>query len=179
MIIPMKARIFILGTLATLGIFASSCQEQEDVQPFIHPIIGEWETTSIQLYSEGIEKAPTDFAIEVFSLSEVDALKYIEDYLQNQVLGPINLSGGKIQFDENNSLRSIGSEDTLEGIWSLFNSGSVLRLEVENLPLNQYNFDIISLSTNKLELKHEATIEIIKDGGNEVVNYEVLIKLIK
>lgn len=174
----MKARIFILGTLATLGIFASSCQEQEDVQPFNHPIVGEWET-SFQLYLEGVEKTPTEFGKEVFNLNEPDARTHMEDYLQNQVLGPINLSGGKIRFDENNSLRSIGSEDTLEGIWSLFNSDSVLRLEVENLPLDQYNFDILTLSANKLELKYEATMEIIQAGGNEVHNYTVLINLIR
>lgn len=180
----MKVRLFILGTIATLGIFASSCQEQAPAEPFIHPIIGEWESSDgqpfIQLYLEGVEKTQTEFGMEVFKLNETDALIYMEGYLQNQVLGPINLSGGKIQFDENNSFRTIGSEDTVEGTWSLMSSDSFLRLEAKsNMPFDQYNFPILTLTANKLELKHEATIEIIKEGGNEVHNFSVLINLIR
>lgn len=168
-------------SLALVTAILYSCQENE--QPFIHPIIGEWEFATgqpfIQLYLEGVEKTPTEFGMEVFQLNETDARIFMEEYLQNQVLGPINLSGGKLMLDRNNSFKTMGPEDSLEGVWSLFNSDSRLRLKAENLPLDQYDFDILTLSANKLELKFDATFELVEEGANEVYNFMVLINLTK
>ena len=177
----MKAKLFMLGAMVTFGLLLSNCQENE--QPITNPIIGEWESPSgqpfIQLYLEGNEKSPTEFGMEVFQLNETDARIFMENYLQNQVLGPINLSGGKILIDGNSSFRTLGSEDSLEGVWSLFNSDSRLRLKAENLPLDQYDFDILTLNSKELELKFDAYFELIGEGENAVHNFKVLIKLIK
>lgn len=173
----MKNLTLKLMSLALFTAIFYSCQENE--QPFVHPIIGEWESDAgqpfIQLYLEGVEKTPSEFGMEVFQLNETDARIFMEEYLQNQVLGPINLGSGKIVFDGNNSFRTSGSQ----GIWSLFNSDTRLRLKAENLPLDQYDFDILTLSANKLELKFDATFELIEEGANEVYNFMVLINLTK
>jgi hypothetical protein len=177
----MKKLTFNLLSLAVMTGCFYSCQENE--LPTIHPIIGEWESNEpegfVQLYLEGNEKTPTEFGMEVFDLNESDARIYMENYLQNQVLGPISLSGGKIHFEENNTFKMDVTESSLEGIWYFFNSDSRLRLKTDNLPLDQYDFDVVKLTTNELQLKFEAYFELIQEGENIVHNFMVLINMKK
>jgi hypothetical protein len=172
--------LMLLGTAAASCL--SSCQEKEE--PISqHPIVGEWKAPDsgsyVQLFLEGDEKTPTTFGMEVFQLNESSAGEYVENYLQNQILGPIDLQEGNLLLTENNTFTSRLANEALEGIWLLYNSESRLRLQAEGLPIDRYGFELIALSQSEMRLKFTGQLEFIAESGNRVHNYEVIIRLIK
>jgi hypothetical protein len=143
--LTMKNSILASILLVALATVFYGCQETEEPL-FQHPIIGDWESNDsgnfVRLFLEGVEKTPTEFGMEVFQLNESHAGPYVEAYLQNQILGPIDLGRGALVFGADNVLRSQLGDASLEGIWSLYNSESRLRLQVDGLPNDQYGYDI-------------------------------------
>lgn len=178
----MKISFYKMALIVIASTVIYGCQEKDDVLPQ-NPIVGEWKAPItgkyIQILLNGIEKNPTEIGMEVFQLNETSAGPYFESFLQDQILGPIDLHDGSIVFNADNSLVSYKDGENLEGIWSLYNSQTRLKMEVDGLPMDQYDFDFRQLSASEMELKYSSELILFSENEPEVHNLMVLIRMIK
>jgi hypothetical protein len=167
-------------TLALLAFALHACEKNDESLTVDH-IIGNWMATQgdnfISIYLHDEEIGISDFGMIVFGLNEESAEAYAKNYLQAQVLGPIDVNVPAIVFKEEQTFLSQKAGESVEGNWQWMNDKQYLRINPEKDPLDHYNFTIEKLNAAELILRYDATIEILGGQENQVYPFSVIIKL--
>lgn len=176
----MKNEALKIIALAILAFCIQACNNNDESLP-ADPLIGNWsgahglEFMHLFLHDEQISIA--DFGMTVFGLNEESAEAYAKSYLQAQVLGPIDIDAPLIVFKEDQLFLSQKGGEPLAGQWQWVNDKQYLRLGVASLPLDRYDFTLVKLTASELNVRYDATIEIIGEHQNQVFPYTVILKL--
>ena len=157
--------------LAWLSLF--SCQEKEKLVGM--DILGEWKIDgrSTEVLLNGDVKTLAEMGIEVFGLEEEAAKIYVEKYLQNQILGPLNLADAEVSFSQDLMTVNQGG-DQRQSLWQLLNDKTVLKLN--SLEENQvaYLFNFQFIPSQQIDLSWDWQIQ---DLENATVVYDLGLKL--
>ncbi len=164
--------------ISVLALGFTACND--DDAPAANPLVGSWNVTNnmtITLSLNGEPVSYTVFGNTVFGLSEEESEAYVTEWLQNQVLGPIQ-ANARIEFRADNQF-VVGTPgmQSSQGTFQVMNDGAVLRLTASGLPLSSYEFDVLSTACPALKLRHSATIEIL--GAPQQYPYTVELELAK
>ena len=160
--------------LACLSFF--SCQEKEE--PAEINILGEWKidgiNTVVLLNGEG--KSIKEMGMEIYGLNEQTAKIHMEEYLQNQILGPLSLTDADVSFDPDLLTVRLGQEQR-KSYWQLLNDKTVLKL-VSMEDDFQYLFNCKFNSNQEIDLSWEWQIQELDDPTN-VNKLELRLKLLR
>lgn len=163
--------------LFSLSALFFACDSTED--PVAQqPILGVWSEVGdgvFKLTLNNEEVTLEEFGVTVFGYNEETAEDEARTYLYDNVMGPLRLDAD-LEIKSNNSF-AVLSDETIEGSWQLYNDGARLRLQAQGFALEQYEFDVVTLTCTQLKLKFEATIEVI--GTDLTYDYKVEIDLVK
>jgi hypothetical protein len=172
----MKKEIINLFGLAMLAMTFGACND-DDVIPVIDPIIGEWvaaEGQFLTLTVDGEEKSVKEFGMEVLRTNEAGAELAAKEYLQNTILGPIDIEEPTLLFSDSNQLSAVLDGEEVEGTWSFLNDRTLLKLIVPDINSTDYNFNLKKLTGNELELDYDWEMSYI---GEQTDAYEVALKV--
>lgn len=161
--------------LAWLSLF--SCQEKE--KPVGMDILGEWKVDgkSTEVLLNGKVKTLAAMGIEVFGINEESAKIYVEDYLQNQILGPLSLTDAEVSFSHDLITVNQGNEQK-QSFWQLLNDNTVLKLN--SLEENQvsYFFNFNHNSVQQINLSWDWQVQHL-DDPTKVHDLALKLRLIK
>lgn len=150
-----------------------SCQEKE--KPVVMDILGEWKIDggSTEVLLNGEVKTLAEMGIEVFGLEEESAKTYVEEYLQNQILGPLSLTDAEVSFTQNLVTVKQGG-DQRQSDWQLLNDKTVLKLN--SLEENQvaYLFNFQFIPSQQIDLSWDWQIQDLEDA---TIIYDLGLKL--
>jgi hypothetical protein len=115
--------------------------------------------------------------IEVFGLDEESAKTYAEEYLQNQILGPLSLKDAEVSFTQTLMTVKQGG-DQRQSDWQLLNDETVLKLN--SLEKNQvaYLFNFQFIPNQQIDLSWDWQIQDL-EGANIVYDLGLKLRLIK
>jgi sugar-specific transcriptional regulator TrmB len=161
--------------IAWLSLF--SCQETE--KPVGMDILGEWKIDgrSTEVLLNGEVKTLAEMGKEVFGLEEESAKTYVEEYLQNQILGPLSLEDAEVSFSKDLMTVNQGGNQR-QSIWQLLNEKTVLKLN--SLEENQvsYFFNFNNNSVQQINLSWGWQVQHLSDP-TKVHDLELKLRLIK
>lgn len=172
----MKNRVLNLLGLALLTMGFGACNNDE-VTPVVDPIIGEWVAAEGQFLTitvDGEEKSMMEFGMEVLRTNEAGSEQAAKEYLQNTILGPIDIEEPNLVFSSSDQLSATLAGEEIEGTWKLQNARTILKLLVPDLNELDFNFNLKKLTSNELELDWEWEMSYI---GEETEAYEVVLKI--
>lgn len=167
------------NTLIIMGVSVlifSSCQEKE--KPLENNLLGEWtiDGSSTEIFLNGEVNSLTEIGTKLFDLNEASAQAYMEDYLQNQILGPLMLTDASVFFAED-ILTVKKGQSQRKSSWQLLNEKTILKLSsLENN--SEFLFNISFIPNQQIDLSWEWEIENINNPTN-VNNLEIKLKLTK
>ncbi|WP_194777992.1 hypothetical protein [Pararhodonellum marinum] len=171
----MRPVILLFMGLAWLSL--CSCQENEE--PVVMDILGDWKIDgrSTEVLLNGEVKTLAAMGIEVFGLEEESAKTYVEEYLQNQILGPLSLSDADVSFSQDLITVKQGG-DQRQSVWQLLNDKTVLKLN--SLEENQvsYFFNFNHNSVQQINLSWDWQVQHLADP-TKVHDLALTLKLIK
>ncbi len=161
--------------LAWLSLF--SCQEKEKLVGM--EILGEWKIDgrSTEVLLNGEIKTLAELGIEVFGLEEESAKTYVEEYLQNQILGPLSLTDAEVSFTQTLMTVKQGG-DQKQSDWQLLNDKTLLKLN--SLEENQvaYLFNFRINASQQINLSWDWQVQHLNDP-TKVHDLELKLRLIK
>ena len=172
----MKNGVLNLMGLALLTMVFGACNDDE-VIPVVDPIIGEWvaaEGQFLTLTIDGEEKSMVEFGMEVLRSNEAGAEQAAKEYLQNTILGPIDIEEPTLLFSSSDQLSAVLASEEIEGTWKFQNARTVLKLKVPDLNEHYFTFNLKKLTANELELDWDWEMSFI---GDETETYEVSLKV--
>lgn len=154
-----------------------SCQEKEE--PVVMDILGEWKIDgrSTEVLLNGEVKTLAAMGIEVFGLEEESAKTYVEEYLQNQILGPLSLTDAEVSITQTLITVKQGG-DQRQSDWQLLNDKTVLKLN--SLEENQvaYLFNFQFNPSQQINLSWDWQVQHLADP-TKVYDLELKLRLIK
>ncbi len=161
--------------VAWLSLF--SCQETE--KPVGMDILGEWKIDgrSTEVLLNGEVKTLAELSIEVFGLDEETSTTYVEEYLQNQILGPLSLTDAEVSFTQTLMTVKQGG-DQKQSDWQLLNDKTVLKLN--SLEENQvsYFFNFNHNAEQQINLSWDWQVQHLADP-TKVYDLGLKLRLIK
>jgi hypothetical protein len=161
--------------IAWLSLF--SCEETE--KPVGMDILGEWKIDgrSTEVLLNGEVKTLAEMGAEVFGLEEESAKTYMEEYLQNQILGPLSLADADVSFSKDLMTVNQGG-DQRQSLWQLLNDKTVLKLN--SLEENQvsYFFNFNYNSVQQINLSWNWQVQDLGDP-TKVHDLTLNLRLIK
>lgn len=172
----MKNRVLNLLGLTLLTMVFGACNNDE-VTPVVDPIVGEWVAAEGQFFTltiDGEEKSLMGFGMEVLRTNEAGAEQAAKEYLQNTILGPIDIEEPKLVFSSSEQLSAVLAGEEIEGTWRFQNARTVLKLLVPELNEIDFNFNLKRLTANELELDWDWEMSYI---GEETEAYDVTLKV--
>lgn len=137
--------LLLLGVLSVL-ISYTGCNNDDDGDPVINPLIGIWTISDVNLVTEFGDMSVKQFLMEVGGLSDLEATGYailFESLLESTF-------NGTIEFKDDNTYKSNIAGEMEEGTWRLNSDGDELTLSSGTLDETVVN--IITLTENTLKL---------------------------
>jgi hypothetical protein len=146
--------------IAWLSLF--SCQETE--KPVGMDILGEWKIDgrSTEVLLNGEIKTLDELGMEVFGLDEESAKTYAEEYLQNQILGPLSLRDAEVSFTQTLMTVKQGG-DQRQSDWQLLNDKTVLKLNTLEENQLAYLFNFQFNTSQQINLSWDWQVQHIDD----------------
>lgn len=167
------------GAVLTAGM--TSCMSDGDAVLSVLPIVGEWKSCGDAFFELHVEGSPVtllEFGTEVLGFGEAIAEEEARAYLQQQILGPLDLDDPNLVIDPQGTFIALFPQGQLEGSWQLINAQRTLVLKTSNQISDQYDFEVQRLLPGTLELKKSLTIYRV---GQEALTFrvEVMINLVE
>ena len=161
--------------LAWLSLF--SCQEKE--KPLGMDILGEWKIdgSSTEVLLNGEVKTLAAMGIEVFGLDGESAKTFAEEYLQNQILGPLSLADAEVSFSHDLITVNQG-EDQRQSFWQLLNDKTVLKLNSLEESQVAYLFNFQFNQGQQINLSWDWQVQHLNDP-TKVHDLQLKLRLIK